>query len=129
MARPKSGNGDAAPRYILTPENYDGVVSALVGNGELCTTLGPTGYHTPPDQKTDIAHRTQHFVLAGRRMPDPQHPLMNFGTLVQRIIVDGKEVVPEDWEQEISSRDSDGERYFGVDSITFWPRLVSTFAY
>src|SRR5260221_7527438 len=101
MARPKSGNSDPAPKYVLTPENYDGVVSALVGNGELCTTLGPTGFHTPPEQQTEIAHRTQHFVLAGRRLSDPQHPLMNFGTLDQRVIVDGAAISPEDWEQQI----------------------------
>src|SRR5437660_230753 len=117
MARPKSGNGDAGSRYVLTPENYDGVVSALVGNGELCTTLGPTGYHTPPGQQTDIAHRTQHFVLAGRRMPDPQHALMNFGTLVQRVIVDGIEVVQEDWKQELIPDANGTEGDFGAFSI------------
>src|SRR5436189_188436 len=51
-------------KFALTNENYDGVVSALLGNGELCTTVGPTGFHTPPNQQTDIAHKTQHFVLA-----------------------------------------------------------------
>src|SRR5258706_11647325 len=86
-------------RYILTPENYDGVVSALVGNGELCTTLGPTGYHTPPDQQTDIAHRTQHFVMAGRRRSGPQHPLINFGSISRRVFVRGNESQPISYEQ------------------------------
>jgi hypothetical protein len=91
MARPKSGSEDAGSRYVLTPEYYDGVVSALVGNGELCTTLGPTGYHTPPDQQTDIAHRTQHFVMAGRRRSGSLHPLINFGTLSCSLKIDGLE--------------------------------------
>src|SRR2546426_3815289 len=88
-------------RRVLTPENYDGVVSALLGNGELCTTVGPTGFHTPPDQQTDIAHRTQHFVLAGRRKSGPQHPLINFGTLTRAIRVNGAESIPMSFVQEI----------------------------
>src|SRR5256714_13551678 len=87
--------------YMLTPKNYDGVVSALLGNGELCTTVGPTGFHTPPDQQTDIAHRTQHFVLAGRRKSGPQHPLINFGTLSRIISVNGVESVARSWNQQI----------------------------
>ena len=89
------------PRYVLTPENYDGVTSALIGNGELCTTVGPTGYHTPPEEQTDIAHRTQHFVLAGRRCSGPQHRLVNFGYMWRTLLVDGKEVALSEWNQEI----------------------------
>jgi hypothetical protein len=74
-------------RYVLTPENYDGVTSALLGNGELVTTIGPTGFHTPPEEQTDIAHKTQHFVLAGRRKAGQQHPLINFGTLSRTLVV------------------------------------------
>ena len=88
-------------RYILTPENYDGVTSALLGNGELCTTVGPTGFHTPPDQQTDISHRTQHFVMAGRRRPGPQHPLVNLGTICRMIVVNGLESMGQFTEQEI----------------------------
>src|SRR2546423_1816764 len=101
MAPRRSGNPSDDSRYILTPENYDGVVSALVGNGELCTTLGPTGYHTPPDQQTDIAHRTQHFVIAGRRRAGPQHPLINFGTLYYTAYVDGNQAEVTNWRQRI----------------------------
>lgn len=88
-------------RYLLTPSNYDGVVSALTGNGEICTTLGPAGYHTPVEQAVDVADRTQHFVWAGRRRQGPQHPLINFGTITRTLRVDGETSVVETWEQEI----------------------------
>src|ERR1041384_1390234 len=88
-------------RFVLPYENYEGVVSALIGNGELCTTVGPTGFHTPPDQQTDIAHRTQHFVLAGRRRSGPQHPLLKLGFITRSICVNGIPMVPESWRQQI----------------------------
>jgi hypothetical protein len=86
---------------MLTPLNYDNVVSALTGNGELCTTLSPTGFHTPPELATDIAHRTQHFVMAGRRKCGPQHPLINFGTITRSLLVDGKPAPVTTWKQDI----------------------------
>src|SRR5688500_13627085 len=89
------------PRYVLTPENYDGVTSALIGNGELCTTVGPTGYHTPPDEQTDIAHRTQYFVLAGRRHPGARHRLVNLGLVTRQIHVEGRRSEPARWTQEV----------------------------
>jgi len=85
----------------LTPANYDEVVSALTGNGELCTTLSPTGYHVPPDQRTDTAHQTQFFVMAGRRRSGPQHPLIDFGTISRSLTMDGAAVAPDDWKQTI----------------------------
>ncbi len=88
-------------RYVLTPENYDGVTSALIGNGELCTTVGPTGYHTPPDEQTDIAHRTQHFVLAGRRAKGPGHSLLNLGSLSMEVFIDGSNMPLESYWQDI----------------------------
>src|SRR2546425_4489472 len=88
-------------KYVLTPDNYDGVTSALIGNGELCTTVGPTGFHTPPEERTDTAHRTQYFVMAGRRKSGPQHPLLNLGSLSRKILLDGVESAPLDWQQEI----------------------------
>ena len=92
-------------RYVLTPENYDGVTSALIGNGELCTTVGPTGFHTPPEEQTDIAHRTQHFVLAGRRRKGPKHPLLNLGSIYRTVLVDGHVSAAKDWRQFIEYRE------------------------
>lgn len=88
-------------RHTLSLSNYDGVVSALTGNGELCTTLSPTGYHTPPHLAEDVAHRTQRFVLAGRRRRGPQHPLIDFGSLWRTLHVDGNAPETQSWEQEI----------------------------
>jgi hypothetical protein len=83
----------------LTPQTYDGVVSALTGNGELCTTVCPTGYHTPPDQAEDKSHRTQHFVMAGRRRSGPQHPLIHLGTLSRTVKIDGESPTVRTWKQ------------------------------
>jgi hypothetical protein len=88
-------------KHLLTPQTYDEVVSALTGNGELCTTLSPTGYHVPPELRSDKSHLTQHFVWAGRRRMGPQHPLIDFGTISRSIRVGGHEPDVEDWEQEI----------------------------
>jgi len=89
-------------RYTLTPETYDGVTSALIGNGELCTTVGPTGFHTPREQQSDIAHRTQRFVMAGRRLSGPQRPLINLGSVSRIVLVDGLESESESWQQFVS---------------------------
>jgi hypothetical protein len=88
-------------RHTLSLSNYDGVVSALTGNGELCTTLSPTGYHIPPQRAEDTAHRTQRFVWAGRRRQGAQHPLIDFGALWRTLQVDGDDPQVEGWEQEI----------------------------
>ncbi len=87
--------------FPLTPSNYDEVVSALTGNGELCTTLSPTGYHVAPDCRTDMAHATQFFVMAGRRRGGPDHPLINYGTISRSLSVDGESRAPKGWRQEI----------------------------
>ena len=86
---------------ILTPENYDGIVGALTGNGELCTTVCPSGYHAPPKQREDIAHATQHFVMAGRRHLNARHPLVNFGVIYRSLFINGSLVSPNTLRQEI----------------------------
>lgn len=91
--------------YSLTPENYDGVVSALLGNGELCTTVGPTGFHTSPEEQTDVAHRTQRFYMAGRRRSGPQHRLIDFGSLCCRVAIDGQPARLVDWHQWVDLAD------------------------
>lgn len=83
----------------LTPDTYDGVVSALTGNGILCTTVCPTGYHAPPESREDQSHRTQHFVMAGRRRGGPQHPLIDFGTLCRTLHTGKRSPQPLDWKQ------------------------------
>jgi hypothetical protein len=85
--------------YLLTHASYDGVMSALTGNGELCTTLGPTGFHTADLGEPDAAHATQRFVLAGRRLSGPQHPLLNMGAITRDLYLDGVLAWAEHWEQ------------------------------
>ncbi len=85
----------------LTKASYDGVTSALTGNGSICTTLGPTGYHTADLGEPDAAHRTQCFVWSGRRLSGPQHPLLNLGTLSRDLYVGGADAWAEDWSQRI----------------------------
>src|SRR5437588_11736899 len=111
--------------YVLTPENYDGVTSALIGNGELCTAVGPTGFHTPPQEWTDPAHRTQHFVLAGRRRSGPHHPLINFGALTQRVLVGGNTIRVEDWRQELLPMFGHTGPNLGAYSVGFYAHLIS----
>lgn len=88
------------PTY--TNETYDGVCTALLGNGAICTTVGATGYHTPPEMHADAAHRTQHFVWAGRRLAGPRHPLLNFGSLSRTLYVSGARVTDGAWRQELN---------------------------
>jgi hypothetical protein len=84
---------------VLTPDDYDGVVSALTGNGVLCTTVCPTGYHAPPEAVDDLSHQTQHFVIAGRRRTGPQHPLVNFGTLSRSVRIGRSAPTVQTWQQ------------------------------
>lgn len=92
------------PSRELTKGGYDGVVSALTGNGSICTTLGPTGYHTADLGEPDAAHRTQRFVWAGRRRSGPQHPLLDLGAVYRDIYIDGAAAWAEDWTQRIDWR-------------------------
>lgn len=89
------------PMFTLSDATYDCVCSMLVGNGEICTTLGPDGYHTDPALAGDEAHATQHFVWAGRRGEGAHHPLLNFGSLARKITVDGTESMAHTWEQRL----------------------------
>ncbi len=85
----------------LDPTTDDTVVSALVGNGAICTTLSPSGFHEATRSVDVVAHRTQSFVWAGRRMHGPRHRLTNFGSLSRVIKVNGQEQKCESWTQTI----------------------------
>ncbi len=87
----------------LTPEDYDEVVSALLGNGVLCTTVSPTGLHVPTGSRSDVAHKTQHFVMAGRRRSGPRHPLINLGSISRRLSVFDGPPLSRRWEQEMDT--------------------------
>jgi len=85
----------------LTTTNFDGTLSALSGNGEICTTLGPTGFHEHRRDRDCRAHRTQEFVWAGRRRRGPRHRLISFGRISRTLRIDGEEGSPAHWEQRI----------------------------
>ncbi len=82
-------------------DTTEGAVSALTGNGEVCTTLGPTGYHSGCHRVGSPARLTQHFVWAGRRLHGPHHELADFGTLTLRVSLDGRDLTLGDWKQSI----------------------------
>ena len=95
--------------------------SPMIGNGEITTTIGPTGYHNgfcPPDE---LVNRT--IFWAGRRLRDarganiriprvppeeligPTRPLIRFGRLSRTLTVDGVVTADADWVQSV---DPDG---------------------
>jgi hypothetical protein len=89
--------------------------SPMIGNGEVVTALGPTGYHGGPCPAEEVANRT--IFWAGRRLRDaadanvriprvaadeligPTRPLVRFGRLVRTLTIDGAGTADEDWEQ------------------------------
>jgi hypothetical protein len=75
-------------------------VPALVGNGELVTFLGRSGYHDREGSGTP-AGEMQEFVIAGRRIGGANHSLVPFGRLERRLRLNGKAGEPESWEQAI----------------------------
>ncbi len=95
-----------------TDEIYN---SPMIGNGEIVTTVGPTGYHNgrcPEEESFDRC-----FFWAGRRLRDahgvrtriprvpPEEligatfPLVRYGRLSRSLQVDGMETQDEDWTQ------------------------------
>jgi hypothetical protein len=75
-------------------------VAALLGNGELATTLGRSGYHDS-EPESDAVGAAQEFVLAGRRLPGARHELVSFGRLTRRISFKGTELEMVDSHQSI----------------------------
>ncbi len=89
--------------------------SPLIGNGEVVTTVGPTGYHNgfcPPEEAVNrtifwAGRRLQNARTADIRIPrvppeeliGPTIPLIRFGRLVRTLTIDGEEASDEEWEQ------------------------------
>lgn len=90
-------------QHTLSPSNADGVVSPLTGNGETCTTLSASGYHSPETLCPSDMERTRCFVRAGRRRPGPRHVLVDFGRIVRRLFIRGVEAPSGDWRQSIDA--------------------------
>jgi hypothetical protein len=75
-------------------------VSPLIGNGEIVTTLGPTGYHTgccPMDH--ELVNRN--IFWAGRRLNTPTHALVRFGRLDRTLTINGEAAQDDTWKQTI----------------------------
>ncbi len=75
-------------------------VPALVGNGELVTFLGRSGYHDGVGSESPMGE-LQEFVMAGRRVPGAGHPLVPLGRLERRLRLEGQVARQESWEQSI----------------------------
>jgi len=76
---------------IASSVRPDRPVPALIGNGQLVTTLDLHGYHMPVGVEETAYSSTQSFVMAGRRHGGAQHPLVDFGILTRTLSIDGDE--------------------------------------
>ena len=71
--------------------------SPLIGNGEVITTLGPTGYHNGYCPEREQVNRT--LFWAGRRMNTPTQALVRFGSLTRTLAINGKPTTDDHWQQ------------------------------
>lgn len=71
---------------------------ALLGNGEMATVVGRSGYHDPEGE-----FAAQEFVLAGRRMAGPHHNLISFGRLRRTLLIGGNSSSPQESQQTIDT--------------------------
>lgn len=83
-------------RFFTTDHNCKFPRPVLMGNGELVTAFGPTGYHT--DQPNPAM---QVFCLAGRRLSGALAPLVRYGQLKRTLAIDGHPMELGDYEQEL----------------------------
>lgn len=77
-----------------TDANY---LSPLIGNGEVVTVLGPTGYHNGTVPERELPNRN--LFWAGRRLPTPTHALIRFGQLQRILTLDGRPTQDATWTQ------------------------------
>ena len=91
--------------------------SPMIGNGEVVTMLGPTGYHNGYCPEEEAVNRT--LFWAGRRLQDarsmdihiprvppeeligPTKPLIRMGRFIRTLKIDGKETTDQEWIQDI----------------------------
>jgi hypothetical protein len=89
-----------ASRELYTARSTDpAYTSPLIGNGEIVTTLGPTGYHNGPGPDAEQVNRT--LFWAGRRLNRPTHPLVRFGRLTRTLTMDGVTTGDQTWQQRV----------------------------
>ncbi|GAH52748.1 unnamed protein product, partial [marine sediment metagenome] len=109
---------DRMKEEMLTVRSKDlSYNSPMIGNGEVVTMIGPTGYHNGFCPKEEAANRT--IFWAGRRLRDarganiriprvpteeligPTRPLIRFGRVARTLTANGTEVTDNDWEQTV----------------------------
>ncbi|NIM94074.1 MAG: hypothetical protein GTO18_10240 [Anaerolineales bacterium] len=91
--------------------------SPLIGNGEIVTTVGPTGYHNGYCPEEEVDNRT--IFWAGRRFKDSRgvklkiprvppeepigatYPLIRFGRLTRHLEALGKRTTDDKWVQQL----------------------------
>jgi len=84
---------------MFTVTNNDSAyIFPLIGNGEVVTMLGKTGYHTAGDAN-DSSLVNQKLFWAGRRMNTPTRALVRFGQLLRTLTINGAAASDENWEQ------------------------------
>jgi len=83
----------------FTSESSSSTIPVLIGNGEIVTTIGHTGYHTCQSSHFD----TQVVVWAGRRyrFQGCTFPLIRFGRITREVKVNGRVSEPYKWEQRL----------------------------
>jgi hypothetical protein len=110
------GNAMSQTEALFTVSNRDGEYnSPMIGNGEIVTTLGPTGFHNGYCPAEETANRT--LFWAGRRLYDsrsaririprvpleeligPTIPLVRFGRLSRTVTIDGMLTKDDVWQQ------------------------------
>jgi hypothetical protein len=102
--------------YSLSAKSTDAIyTSPLIGNGEIVTTLGPSGYHSGYCVPHDAVNRV--FFWAARRLKDarsskvkiprvppeeligPTIPLIRFGRLNRTLRINGVQAADKNWKQ------------------------------
>ncbi|HKJ69462.1 MAG TPA: hypothetical protein VKA68_16005, partial [bacterium] len=113
-----SGTIKSAQQELLTVRSADGEYnSPIIGNGEIVTMLGPTGYHTGYCPEDETENRT--FFWAGRRLSDartadvkiprvpPEEligatlPLLRMGRIDRTLSIEGNQTEDNTWTQRL----------------------------
>lgn len=110
-------NQQVGNNFFKVSNSYIEYNSPAIGNGEIVTTIGTTGYHNGFCPDNEKVNRT--IFWAGRRMKDANSatiriprvppekligatkPLIRFGRLTRKLSINGKESKDEIWEQEL----------------------------
>ena len=86
---------------IQTVQSTDAhYISPILGNGEMVTLVGPTGYHD--DLRSPHEHPNRTLVWAGRRMSTPTHALIRFGQIRRTLSINAQKTADGNWAQSLN---------------------------